>query len=62
MVLLVRDPRGLLQSRKHREWCPSSPDCSEPARVCADMISDYESAVLLKQRYPRNFKYVNHAV
>ncbi|KAF4525472.1 hypothetical protein B566_EDAN004884, partial [Ephemera danica] len=30
MVLLVRDPRGTIQSRHHREWCPESPDCDEP--------------------------------
>ncbi|KAK0167544.1 hypothetical protein PV327_004929 [Microctonus hyperodae] len=60
MVLLVRDPRGLMQSRKHRDWCPSSPDCSDPARVCADMISDYESAVRLKKKFPRHFKVIRY--
>lgn len=55
MVLLVRDPRGLLQSRKHRDWCPKSPDCSEPARVCADLVSDFEAAVIYKKKYPNNF-------
>ncbi|XP_011301436.1 carbohydrate sulfotransferase 5 isoform X2 [Fopius arisanus] len=60
LVFLVRDPRGLLQSRKHRDWCPTSPDCSEPARVCADMVSDFESAVKLTQKYPRNFKVMRY--
>ncbi|XP_057319631.1 carbohydrate sulfotransferase 5-like isoform X1 [Microplitis mediator] len=60
MVLLIRDPRGLMQSRKHRNWCPDSPDCSDPARVCADMVSDYEAAVRLKEKYPRNFKVVRY--
>ncbi|KAF7994922.1 hypothetical protein HCN44_004394 [Aphidius gifuensis] len=60
MVLLVRDPRGLLQSRKHRDWCPKSPDCSEPARVCADLVSDYEAAVNYKKKYPNNFMVVRY--
>ncbi|XP_034942897.1 carbohydrate sulfotransferase 5-like isoform X2 [Chelonus insularis] len=60
MVLLMRDPRGLMQSRKHRNWCPSSPDCYDPARVCADMISDYESAVRLKKQYSQRFKVVRY--
>ncbi|XP_063989034.1 carbohydrate sulfotransferase 5-like isoform X1 [Diachasmimorpha longicaudata] len=60
LVLLVRDPRGLLQSRKHRDWCPTSPDCSEPARICADMVSDFESAVKLSEKYPRNFKVIRY--
>lgn len=57
MALLVRDPRGLVQSRKHPKWCQDSHDCSDPALLCADMVSDYEVAVQLKEKYPQNFKY-----
>ncbi|XP_017878288.1 carbohydrate sulfotransferase 5-like isoform X1 [Ceratina calcarata] len=60
LILLVRDPRGILQSRKHREWCPSNPDCSDPALVCADMVSDYSAAVRLIKKYPRTFRVVRY--
>jgi len=57
LVLLVRDPRGILQSRKHREWCPTKPDCSDPALVCADMVSDFNAAVKFSKKYPLSFRY-----
>ncbi|XP_012537540.1 carbohydrate sulfotransferase 5 isoform X1 [Monomorium pharaonis] len=60
LVLLVRDPRGILQSRKHREWCPAKPDCSDPALVCADMVSDFNAAVELSKKYPRSFRVVRY--
>ncbi|XP_046746144.1 carbohydrate sulfotransferase 5-like [Diprion similis] len=60
MVLLVRDPRGILQSRKHREWCPPNPDCSEPALTCADMVSDFKVAVKLLKKYPTRFKVIRY--
>ncbi|XP_018300839.1 carbohydrate sulfotransferase 5 isoform X2 [Mycetomoellerius zeteki] len=60
LVLLIRDPRGILQSRKHREWCPAKPDCSDPALVCADMVSDFNAAVELSKKYPRSFRVVRY--
>ncbi|XP_033322131.1 carbohydrate sulfotransferase 4 isoform X2 [Megalopta genalis] len=60
LVLLVRDPRGILQSRKHREWCPTKPDCSDPALVCADMVSDFSVAARLIKKYPRTFRVVRY--
>lgn len=55
-MLLARDPRGILQSRKHREWCPGEPDCSDPALLCNDMVSDFKAAVRFLKKYPNNFK------
>ncbi|KAF3420458.1 hypothetical protein E2986_07656 [Frieseomelitta varia] len=60
LVLLIRDPRGILQSRKHREWCPTKPDCSDPALVCADMVSDFSAAVRLIKKYPRTFRVIRY--
>lgn len=59
MILLVRDPRGLMQSRKKPKWCQNSFDCSNTALLCNDMVSDYNIAVELKEKYPRTFKCVN---
>jgi hypothetical protein len=58
VVLLVRDPRGTLQSRKHRDWCPGNPDCFEPMRLCTDLVADYSAAVRLSMKYPHRFRYV----
>ena len=58
VVLLVRDPRGTLQSRKHRDWCPGNLDCFEPRRLCTDLVADYSAAVRLTMKYPHRFRYV----
>lgn len=55
-MLLVRDPRGTLQSRKHRDWCPGEPDCDQPNILCADMVSDYSAAIGLSNKYPDRFR------
>ncbi|KAF5275889.1 hypothetical protein FQR65_LT04128 [Abscondita terminalis] len=60
VLLLVRDPRGTLQSRKHRNWCPGIPDCDQPNILCADMVSDYKAAVKLKKRYPSRFRVMRY--
>lgn len=51
VVLLVRDPRGVLQSRKHREWCPGRADCDRPRRLCGDMVADWKAARRLQERW-----------
>ncbi|XP_074025574.1 carbohydrate sulfotransferase 5 [Leptinotarsa decemlineata] len=56
VILLVRDPRGTLQSRKHRDWCPGEPDCDQPNNLCADMVSDYSAAIQLMKNYPDRFR------
>ncbi|EDS44985.1 carbohydrate sulfotransferase [Culex quinquefasciatus] len=56
VILLIRDPRGSLQSRKHRVWCPGRPDCDHPPTVCNDMQADYEAAVELTKQYPNKFR------
>ncbi|XP_034234608.1 carbohydrate sulfotransferase 6-like isoform X1 [Thrips palmi] len=56
VALLVRDPRGTLQSRLHRDWCPGKPDCSDPKHLCKDLVSDYSAAVRLSKLYPGRFR------
>lgn len=60
IVLLVRDPRGTIQSRKHREWCPGQPDCDDPALLCSDMVADYKAAVDFSAKYAGQFKAVRY--
>ncbi len=52
VLLLVRDPRGTLQSRKHRVWCPGHPDCEDPNRLCSDLVDDFYSARRMMNDYP----------
>ncbi|CAG9858453.1 unnamed protein product [Phyllotreta striolata] len=56
VILLIRDPRGTLQSRKHRDWCPGNPDCDQPLNLCSDMVSDYLAAGKLKKKYSDRFR------
>ena len=55
VLLLVRDPRGTLQSRKHRNWCPGSTDCDQVQLLCADLVSDYGAAVQFTAKYASRF-------
>ena len=56
ILLLVRDPRGTVESRKHRVWCPGNRDCEDPARLCQDLQSDHEAFLRLSALYPGRYK------
>ena len=56
VLLLVRDPRGTVESRKHRAFCPGNPDCQDPARLCQDLQSDYQAFQRLSASYPGRYK------
>ncbi|KAJ0181057.1 hypothetical protein K1T71_003142 [Dendrolimus kikuchii] len=60
VVLLIRDPRGVLQSRRHLDFCQKAPDCREPERLCADMVNDYVAAKQLMLDYPGRLKIVRY--
>ncbi|KAF2353417.1 P-loop containing nucleoside triphosphate hydrolase, partial [Trinorchestia longiramus] len=52
VLLLVRDPRGTMQSRKHLSWCRSDNSCRNPAALCDDLVNDYQNAQKLYQLFP----------
>ncbi|XP_034473602.1 carbohydrate sulfotransferase 4 [Drosophila innubila] len=56
IVLLVRDPRGTMQSRRHRVWCGGNEDCEDPSLVCQDLVDDYKTAETLLKLYPSRFR------
>ncbi|KAM7353376.1 carbohydrate sulfotransferase 4 [Cochliomyia hominivorax] len=56
IILLVRDPRGTMQSRRHRTWCGGNPDCEDPQLLCEDLIADYKTAEVLLKKYPTRFR------
>ncbi|XP_037035043.1 carbohydrate sulfotransferase 1-like [Bradysia coprophila] len=60
IVFLVRDPRGLMLSRKRCKWCHGETDCENPSTVCNDMMLDYYSAKSFQIKYPLRFKVVRY--
>lgn len=60
LLYLVRDPRGTLQSRRHREWCPGKKDCDDPETLCEDLIRDYITATVFRRKFPESFRAVRY--
>ncbi|KAK4302100.1 hypothetical protein Pmani_025787 [Petrolisthes manimaculis] len=60
VLLLVRDPRGTIQSRHHREWCPDNPDCNDPVRLCQDLVDDYKAAIILRTQFPHSIRVIRY--
>jgi len=60
VLLLVRDPRATLQSRKHRVWCPGKPDCDQPERLCSDLVNDYYAAQQLMKKHPKRIRVIRY--
>jgi len=59
-VLLVRDPRAVLASRRHRDWCPGAPDCEEARGLCGDMEADHRAARALGGAFPGRLRVVRY--
>ncbi len=57
VVHIARDPRGLVNSRKHRDWCVNRPSCVGAKAICSDSLKDYHAAQRLKRLYPDRFRY-----
>jgi hypothetical protein len=55
VLLLIRDPRGTMQSRKHRIWCPGNPDCDDPKMLCQDLVDDYHAFQVLVKEFPDRY-------
>ena len=51
VVVLVRDPRGVMNSRSSMDWCKHK-TCSDPYTVCKDMTADILAALELKKKFP----------
>ena len=59
MVLLIRDPRAVMNSRNTMDWCASSP-CKDVHSLCEGMEQDYNNAMTLKQKYPEKIHLVRY--
>ena len=54
IILLVRDPRGVFNSRGSAlvsNWC-TDVDCASPTNECKDLLDDLENAQRLHDQYP----------
>lgn len=56
IILLVRDPRAVMNSRRKLKFCLDTPDCAKPEILCQDMVNNYFSAKELIKKYPENLK------
>ena len=56
VILLVRDPRGTMNSRKNLKFCNLRPDCYSAKKLCQDLESDYFSGLTFEQAYPKKFR------
>ena len=55
VVLLVRDPRGVYNSRGSgtvASWCKEKEECADPTVDCCDLADDIVAAEDLAVRYP----------
>ena len=62
IVFLVRDPRATMLSRHETSgWCTHlHPDCSDPQRLCNDMISDLDAYSALSAKFPERLMLVKY--
>ncbi|KAK7074722.1 Sulfotransferase [Halocaridina rubra] len=52
IIYLVRDPRGVINSRTDTvKWC-SSADCNDPSYLCQDMDDDLTVALQMRKDFP----------
>lgn len=56
VVLLVRDPRAVMNSRKNIAWCGTMIDCMHPSVLCGDMERDYYAAKDFLSKFPANVR------
>ncbi|KAG0717381.1 Carbohydrate sulfotransferase 4 [Chionoecetes opilio] len=60
VVYLVRDPRGVINSRTDTvKWCKTA-DCNDPQFLCSDMDDDLTAAVELQKQFPDQFYFLRY--
>ena len=51
VIMLVRDPRGIMRSRDNMDWCDKG-SCSDVKIMCQDLYADTIHALELGKKYP----------
>lgn len=63
VIHLVRDPRGTINSRQHKDiavWCGKYKACSSPETFCSLVNDDLKQACQLQKRYPDRYKVIRY--
>lgn len=60
ILLLVRDPRGTMHSRRMQKFCKVGPECDNPRRLCKDLKEDFEIGRELNRKDPQKFKVLRY--
>ena len=61
VIFLVRDPRGVMNSRDSMDWCSDSSACGSVDVMCKDLYSDVRYANELNEKYPNRLLLVRYA-
>ena len=61
VIFLVRDPRGVMNSRDSMDWCSDSSACGSVDVMCKDLFSDVRYANELNEKYPGRLLLVRYA-
>ena len=61
VIFLVRDPRGVMNSRDSMDWCSDSSACGSVDVMCQDLFSDVRYANELNEKYPGRLLLVRYA-
>jgi len=62
VILLVRDPRGVYNSRSSgavSQWCKKDV-CADPYTGCSDLSDDLQSALILESQFPGSIKLIRY--
>lgn len=63
VIHLVRDPRGTMNSRQHKDiavWCGKYKACSSPDAFCSLVREDLKHACQLQNRYPDKYRLIRY--
>ncbi|XP_063697592.1 carbohydrate sulfotransferase 5-like [Culicoides brevitarsis] len=60
ILLLVRDPRGVMNSRGKINWCTKSEDCMNMEMLCKRMEADYEEAKRIQKHKSAHIQVVRY--
>ena len=52
IIILMRDPRGIMKSRTDHDWCGKKRHCNNVTELCQQMELDLATAVSLNKIFP----------
>ena len=59
VIFLVRDPRGVMNSRDSMDWCTDEA-CGNVEVMCRDLMNDTEYATELNKKFPNRILLVRY--